>query len=64
MEVKKIVFVVGISLVCLFAIPLKSKKSVVNEDEKIFKNFMKKFNKTYDKNETEYLLRFENFKVS
>lgn len=64
MESKKCFFLTGIfSVMCFFGISYVIHTSFVKEKD-LFRDYIEKFNKTYDENDREYFRRFENFKVS
>ncbi|KAK7862103.1 hypothetical protein R5R35_012229 [Gryllus longicercus] len=63
-EWKKIFTVLGVLSLCFLIIPIPIERNGMKEHEHEFKIFMKKFNKSYDTNSTEYILRLSNFQES
>ena len=63
MEWKKVLKVIGLLGLCFFIVPIKVNRTDVSEQEELFSNFIKKFNKTYGVGSEEYTKRFKNFQV-
>lgn len=64
MEAKKVMSIIGLICLAFFGIPVRIKKTELTEDELSFQNYVKRYNKSYVNNITEFKIRFENFKVS
>lgn len=63
MEAKNVTGVICLIFLAFFGIPIRIKKPDLPQDELAFKSYILRFNKSYVNNETEYKIRFENFKV-
>jgi len=60
---RRVSIVLGLVGLCFFGIPIKIDKDNELQKEELFKEFLQKFNKTYEGNETLYMKRYSNFKV-
>ena len=59
---RRVCIVVGLVALCFLAIPVRIDDNEVQKKE-LFRGFLGRFNKTYEGNETEYMKRYNNFKV-
>lgn len=65
MEAKNLLAVIGLICLAFFGIPIHiDKKNEPSQDIIEFNSYIRRYNKSYGSNRTEYLIRFENFKVS
>ncbi|XP_067000330.2 cathepsin O isoform X2 [Anabrus simplex] len=63
-EWKNVWIFLGVVALCFLAIPIRIDKSDSLANEKLFQSYIKKFNKTYESNVTEYNLRLLQFQES
>jgi hypothetical protein len=59
---RRVGLVVGLVALCFLAVPIRIEDSELQKKE-LFTGFLKRFNKTYEGNETEYMKHYNNFKV-
>ena len=59
---RRVYLVVGLVALCFLAIPIRIDDNELQKKE-LFRGFLERFNKTYEGNETEYMKRYNNFKV-
>lgn len=60
---KRVFAIIGLVGLFFFGIPIKVDKDTEIQNEKMFKEFLQRFNKTYGGNKTEYFKHYDNFKV-
>jgi hypothetical protein len=59
---RRVCLVVGLVALFFLAIPIRIDDNELQKKE-LFRGFLERFNKTYEGNETEYMKRYNNFKV-
>ncbi|XP_034170904.2 cathepsin O [Osmia lignaria lignaria] len=64
MEWRTVALTVLVVSLCFFAIPIRVDPDTNNEDIKLFKNYVSRYNKTYRNKPTEYEERFQRFQRS
>ncbi|XP_047003560.1 cathepsin O-like [Schistocerca americana] len=63
-EWKTVFMTVAVVCLCFVGIPIRVDKPIDTATQALFKDYVKRFNKTYENNETEYALRLRQFQES